>query len=123
MWGFKVNPNCLVHKMKKLFSKFKIIEWNVDEGNVLQKCSFVVCTYLFHLHIFRKKRIKEFYMMEKMSISGAIFITTMLFLCLVHLFSFLCTVVQLYNGSKRISTNYKYSTGLISQQQTCAVIG
>ena len=69
MWGFQLNPSCLVHKVKKLCTfKIieKIIEWNVDKGNILQKCSFVVCTYIsFSSPYFSKKKIKVFYMMEK----------------------------------------------------------
>ena len=61
MWGFELNPNCLVHKVKKLCTfKIieKIIEWNVDKGNIYYKNVplLYVLTYLFHLHIFRKKK-------------------------------------------------------------------
>ena len=59
VWGFELNPNCLVHKVKKLLSKLlkKFIEWNVDKVNILQKCSFVVCTYIsFSSPYFSKKK-------------------------------------------------------------------
>ena len=81
--------------------------------------------YLFHLHIFRKKRIKVFYMMEKNVHFWSNFYhhhailkpSPSSFLSLYR-----STIVQ----NSKLSTAYlstNYSTGLISQQQTCAVIG
>ena len=116
-----VNPYCLVYKVKKLHTFEiieKIIEWNVDKGNILQKCYFVVCTYLFHLHIFRKKRIKVFYMMEKnvnfwsnFYHHHAIFKPSpSSFLSLYR-----STIVQWFKENSKLSTAYlstNYSTGL-----------
>lgn len=76
---------------------------------------------LFHLHNFRKKRIKVFYMMEKnvnfwsnfYHRHGILEPSPFSFLSLYR-----STIAQCSN---KISTNY--STGLISHKQTCAVIG